>query len=126
MDIIEIRERYNDGCYRYDINIPKKVIEGYAFDENLSIKRNREMVKEYNQKIDDMRNEKMDRQAELNNLLKEHVVDYIVDTYDINRAQAYFIEDFCYVEKHSYMGDYFSHIDEVAEMVENVLKASNS
>lgn len=126
MDIIEIRERYNDGCYRYDINIPKKVIDGYVFDENLSVKRNREMVKEYNQKIDDMRNEKMDRQAELSNRLKEDVVDYIVDTYDINRAQAYFVEDFCYVEKHSYMGDYFSHIDEVAEMVENVLKANNN
>lgn len=126
MDIIDIRERYDNGCYRYDINIPKKVTNDYVFDENLSVKRNREMVAEYNQKIDDMRNEKMYKQAELDNRLNEDVVDYIVDTYDINRAQAYFVEDFCYVEKHSYMGDYFSYIDEVADMVENVLKASNN
>ena len=125
-DIIDIREKYDNGYYRYYIYIPKKVTDDYVFDENLSVKRNREMVAEYNQKIDDMHNEKRDNQAKLDKLLTNDVVSYIVNTYHMNREQASFVERFCYVEKHSYMGDYFSHIDEVAEMVENVLKANNN
>ena len=40
-----------------------------------------------------------------------------------NKKQAEIVENYVYIEKHSYMGDYFSAIDEVAEMVEKVLNA---
>lgn len=122
MDISEIREKYNNGDYMYKMEIPLKIHDGYIFDENLSVKRNREMVAEHNRKVSDMQKEKMMKQNELFCKLTEDVVEYIVDTYNINKRQAYFIESFVYTEKHAFMSDYFSYIDEVAEMVENILK----
>lgn len=126
MDISEIREKYNGGHYIYRMEVPLKVYEGHVFDENLSVKRNREMVVEHNNMVADMLKEKREKQIELYNQLTNDVVSYIVDTYDMNEQQARFVESFCYVEKHSFMNDYFSYIDEVAEMVENVLKANNN
>jgi hypothetical protein len=94
-----------------------------VFDEELSVKRNREMAEEHNQKVEDMKKEKQNRQNELNWQLTKDVVAYIVDSYDISEEQAYIVERFVYVEKHSAMCDYFSSIDGVAEMVEEVIEA---
>ena len=122
MDIVEIREKYDNGYYDYCISIPRKVKEGYVFDENLSVKRNREMVAEHNQKIDDMLKEKRNNQAKLNKQLTDDVVTYIVDSYNISEEQARIVEKFVYTEKHSFMCDYFSWIDEVASMVEEIVE----
>lgn len=122
MDIVEIREKYDNGYYDYCISIPRKVKEGYVFDENLSVKRNREMVAEHNQKIDDMLKEKRNNQAKLNKQLTDDVVTYIVDSYNISEEQARIVEKFVYMEKHSFMCDYFSWIDEVASMVEEIVE----
>lgn len=122
MDIVEIREKYDNGYYDYCISIPRKVKEGYVFDENLSVKRNREMVTEHNQKIDDMLKEKRNNQAKLNKQLTDDVVTYIVDSYNISEEQARIVEKFVYMEKHSFMCDYFSWIDEIASMVEEIVE----
>lgn len=122
MDISEIRERYNNGCYNYQMEIPSKVFDNHVFDENLSVKRNREMVAEHNQKVEDMKKEKSRKQAELYKQLTNDVVEYIVDSYDMSEEQARIVERFVYAEKHSFMNDYFSWIDEVAYMVEDVVR----
>ena len=122
MDISEIRERYNNGCYNYQTEIPSKVFDNHIFDENLSVKRNREMVAEHNQKVEDMKKEKNQKQAELYKQLTNDVVEYIVDSYDMSEEQARIVERFVYAEKHSFMNDYFSWIDEVAYMVEDVVR----
>ena len=46
-DISEIRQDYDNGRYRSNIVIPKKVTENYVFDEDLSVRKNREMVAEH-------------------------------------------------------------------------------
>ena len=96
-DISEIRQDYDNGRYRSNIVIPKKVSENYVFDEDLSVRKNRQ--------------------------LHDDVVAYIMGTCGMNKKQAEIVENYVYIEKHSYMGDYFSAIDEVAEMVEKVLNA---
>lgn len=122
MDIIEIRDNYNSGHYTCHMEIPARVKDNHVFDENLSVKRNREMVVEHNQNVERMKREKMDKQAELYRQLTNDVVAYIVDSYDMNEEQARIVERFVYTEKHSFMCDYFSWIDEVAQMVEEVVK----
>lgn len=122
MDIIEIRDNYNNGHYTCHMEIPARVKDNYVFDENLSVKRNREMVAEHNQQVENMKREKQNKQAELYRQLTDDVVDYIVDSYDISEAQARIVERFVYREKHSFMCDYFSWIDEIACMVADVIE----
>lgn len=122
MDISEIRERYNSGYYNCKMEIPTKVKESHVFDENLSVKRNREMIAEHNQKVEDMKKEKMYRQANLYRQLTDDIVTYIVDSYDMSEAQARIVERYVYNAHHSFMNDYFIFIDEIACMVEDVLK----
>ena len=122
MDIIEIRDNYNNGHYTCHMEIPARVKDNHVFDENLSVKRNREMVVEHNQNVERMKREKMDKQAELYRQLTNDVVAYIVDSYDMSEEQARIVERFVYTEKHSFMCDYFSWIDEVARMVEEVVE----
>ena len=122
MDIIEIRESYNNGYYTCHMEIPARVKDTQVFDENLSVKRNREMVAEHNQKVENMKREKQNKQAELYRQLTNDVVAYIVDSYDMSEKQARIVERFVYTEKHSFMCDYFSWIDEVASMVEEIVE----
>lgn len=122
MDISEIRERYDNGYYRCKIEVPFTVSTDHVFDENLSVKRNREMAAEHNLKVKDMIKEKKNKQAELYHQLTNDVVTYIVDSYDLNEEQARIIERFVYAEKHSSMCDYFSYIDDIAYMVEDIVR----
>lgn len=123
MDISEIRAAWDAGEYYVKMDIPDKVREGHVFDENLSVKRNREMVEEHNANVKRMQDEKWRKQAELSNKLTEDVVKYLMGAYDFNRKQAERFQSYVYIEKHSYMGDYFSAIDELADMVRDVLDA---
>ena len=122
MDIAEIRDNYNNGYYFCKMEIPARVKEGHVFDEELSVKRNREMVAKHNKKVDDMKREKQDKQAELYRQLTNDVVTYIVDSYDMSEEQARIVERFVYTEKHHSMCDYFSWIDDVARMVEEIVE----
>lgn len=122
MDISEICEKYNNGDYTCHIEIPAKLKDGYVFDENLSVKRNREMVVEYNKEIDEARKENNRKQAELYKQFTNDIVEYILDSYDMSEEQARIVERFVYNEKHSFMCDYFSYIDEVAYMVEDIVR----
>ena len=122
MNIEDIANAYWNGDYNYKMQIPDMLNPLYIFDENLSVKRNREMVFEHNQKVEDMRKEQRIKSNELSNKLTNDVVAYIVSTYDMNEDQARIVERYVYQKEHDFMTDYFSTIDEVAEMVEAALK----
>ena len=116
----EIRQDYNMGNYSYRVEIPNKLPETHVFDENLSVKENRRMVADHNQHVENMRKEKQKRNAELSNQLTRDVIAYIVDNYELTEAQAAIVERYVYIEKHAFMGDYFSAIDSMAEFAENI------
>lgn len=122
MDISEIRYRYDNGDYTCKMEIPARVKDNHVFDEELSVRRNREMVAEHNKRVDDITREKQNKQAELYRQLTTDVVTYIVDSYDMSEEQARIVERFVYREKHAFMCDYFSWIDEVAQMVEEIVE----
>ena len=119
--IEDIRKDYNAGLYRDNTILPGKLREDFVFDEDLSVKENRRLVAEHNETVARMTREKMMKNTELDRKLHADVVAYIVDVYNMTEAQANIVENYVYTEKHSFMGDYFSAIDDVAEMVERVL-----
>lgn len=122
MNIVNIRSKFNNGDYTVKIDIPNKVPGNYVFDEDLSVKRNREMVLEHNHKVDEMRKQKSDQQTELSNQFTHDVIQHILNSYDVSEAQARIIEAFVYDERHSSMTDYFNYIDTLCSMIEEVLK----
>lgn len=117
----DIRRDYNNGAYVCHMIIPERVSDSHVFDENLSVKKNREMAKERNQKVTELTKERMMRNNELFLQMRNDVVKYIAATYNMTEEQARFVEEYVYVEKHSFMCDYFGSIDEICEMVERVL-----
>lgn len=129
LHIDDIRENYDTGRYSVGYNYPgefpeeamKKLPIDYVFDEDLSVKRNREMVIEHNDKVEHLRARKRSLQADLDRKLTEDVVKYIEENYDLTLAQARIVEMWVYREKHSFMCDYFSYIDTFAEFADDVI-----
>ena len=76
-DISEIRQDYDNGRYRSNIVIPKRVTENYVFDEDLSVRRNRELVEEHNSRVEDLKRRKRAGQEDHNRQLTYDVVEYI-------------------------------------------------
>jgi hypothetical protein len=124
LHINDIRKLYNEGHYTYkdSTNCDKRRLpEDYVFDENLSVKRNREMVKEHNDEVEHFKRIKQSRQADLDRKLTEDVVAYIKENYNLTEAQARLVEMFTYQEKHSFMCDYFNYIDTFAEFADDIV-----
>jgi hypothetical protein len=127
MDISEIRDRYYAGRYTAESsNILAHVSESHIFDEDLSVKRNRELAIEHNNRRAELIKERNIKQNELFQQLTNDVVDYIVDNYELNRQQARIVERFIYREKHYYMNDYFEAVDEYSEFAEFLVNVEES
>lgn len=116
LDIDEIRVNYNNGVYTYKANIPKKVKPDHVFDEELSVRRNRELVQEHNDNVDLLRQDKNRIQHELDKRLTYDIVVYMMENYDLTERQAKIVENFVYQHYHSSMSDYFSYIDTFADL----------
>ena len=120
-DIDEIRNKYNVGEYTYKVEIPKKVKPDHVFDEDLSVRRNRELAMEHNDNVDQMQRDKNRKQAELSERLTTDVVEYIKAYYDLDERQARILENFVYQHYHSCMSDYFGYIDTFADLAFQLL-----
>ena len=127
LDIREIRKRFEEGYYTYklpdEISLKTLPVE-YVFDENLSVKRNREMVLEWNNRVKEQKLLKAEGQANLNKQLTQDVVNYIHENFNLSVEQAKVVEAFVYSEHHSFMCDYFSYIDTFAELADDLINLS--
>lgn len=121
LDIDEIRNKYNAGEYTYRVVIPKKVKPDHIFDEELSVRRNRELVKEHNDSIDQLWRDKNKKQSELDDCFTKDIVEYIMAYYDLDERQARIVENFVYQHHHSSMCDYFGYIDTYADFAFQLL-----
>ena len=121
LDINEIRVNYNNGVYTYKADIPKKVKPDHVFDEELSVKRNRELAQEHNDNVDRLCRYKIRIQSELNERLTYDVVVYMMENYGLTERQAKIIENFVYQHYHSSMSDYFGYIDTFADFAFQLL-----
>lgn len=124
LTINDIRELYDKGHYTYReelVSPGHKLSDNYIFDEELSVRRNREMVLEHNKSVDEYIALKHKKQAELDKELAEDIVSYITEYYSLTDRQARVVERFVYQEHHSFMCDYFSYIDTFAEFAETII-----
>lgn len=118
----DIRVAWDAGEYYYHpSDLPKKIREGYVFDEDKSVRENREMVEAHNLEVDRKKKEASNINAERQKRFTDDVVEYLMDSYNFSRKQAARVESYVYAEKHSYMGDYFGALDEVADLVSDVV-----
>jgi len=123
LDIDEIIVNYNKGVYTYKADIPKKVKPDHVFDEELSVKRNRELAQEHNDNVDRLWRDKNRIQHELDERLTYDVVVYMMENYDLTERQAKIVENFVYQHYHSYMSDYFGYIDTFADLANDLVKS---
>ena len=122
MDISEIIHKYDRGEYRSKLTVPKKLKADHIFDEELSVRRNREMVEEHNERVELLRKESYNIQAELDKQLSHDICCYITETYyNISYEVAVKIKRFCYTYWHSDMVVFFNYIDVVSNFVDNLL-----
>ena len=64
MDLNTIRKAWDEGAYHCNLTVPQKVGPNHVFDENLSVKRNREMVEKHNANVERLKEDKWRRQSE--------------------------------------------------------------
>lgn len=120
MDIQKIIEKYNQGEYKHDYSYKSKVKLDHVFDENLSVKQNREMAIKHNADIDIERANHRSAQIILEEKLDHDIICYITESYDLDYNTAKKVQQFCYKEKHHCMHDYFYYIDTIASFVEGL------
>lgn len=125
MDIYEIKQRYSDHYYDVERPTLRKYEPGHVFDEDKSVKWNREKLVEYNEGVNRQMREYLDQCYAKDTEFKGDVCQYLVEAYEVSHAQAELIQAYVWEEHHSCMSEYFDYIDDVAEVVRNILNTSN-
>lgn len=121
INLEDIRDRWNNGEYTVHMDISRKLPDGYIFDEDLSVKRNRELVAQHNLRVDELLAEKRARQNELDCKFYQNIIEYLKETYKLSEEQAKAVNNLAYSEHHSFMGDYFSYLDTYAEFAVKII-----
>lgn len=123
--IEKIRSIYEKGGYSATYPTREKVPDNYVFDENMSVKWNREAVQRWNEDVKEAKNRYYSLTNEYLKELFEDIAQYLCNNYSkINHAQGLFLTEHCYEEYHSCMSDFFYNIDYVAEFYETMLDLS--
>lgn len=109
----------------YDVNRSQivtlhKVSKGHIFDEDLSVKRNKELVEENNEAYINQCKEYNTKRHELNSQLYVDAVSVLVHEYGVSTEKASVIYDYAYRESHSAgMQEVFQTADELFDLVAN-------
>ena len=97
--------------------------DDYVWDENLSVKENRECTKQYNESILENAKELDSKKIEARNELRKAVLKYIMEEYDVTEILADVVWTWCCIhhedEAHNYIGDAMELVDSVMEKVVN-------
>lgn len=122
-DIGEIQKDYASGCYAVPHpEMPEFVPLGYIFDEDKSVRENREMVNTHNEEAKKARNDYRLQLDQQEIRMRNDVKEYVAGAYGMSMASADIIERYTWEEYHSAVYDYLTAIEDVAEMVSDVVK----
>jgi hypothetical protein len=98
--------------------------EDYVWDENMSVKANRDYTKQYNETILENAKELDNKKSEAHKELRKAVLNYIMEEYDVTEILADVVWTWCCVhhddEAHNYISDAMDLIEGVMEKVINV------
>lgn len=118
----KIRIAYNNKEYETKLLYPTSEMfptfkENHVFDENQSIKWNREKVIEENNKKKEALKIYKESQSTLDRKLTEDIIQAIMEENNISEAKAYIVYNYVYQEYHSNFSDLFSYIDDVIDLI---------
>ena len=114
-----IKRMYENDGYEAIRPSMKKVPENHVFDEDKSVKWNREAVINWNNEVKQEMQNYRKRQNECHEELMEDIAQYLCNNYcKINHAQGLFLARWCYEEYHSCMSDFFINIYHIADFYE--------
>lgn len=128
LTIEEIRERLNEGYY--DCKVPFPDFKGrlkpdHIINEDWSIKKNREMVKEHNEKINNSYKEYNDESRRVSKLFKDDCIKAIkngsIIKFDDNQAGIVFNKAY----EHGHSGGHYEVIGYLVDEIEYLNKLFN-
>lgn len=116
--ISEIKEDYNSGMYRTKMEYPKNLIykEGYVFDEEKSVRWNKEEYLKLKDENEIYRKSYKDAESVLRNELEESIINAICYEFELNRNQAELIYSYAYRNNHSHFYEIFYVIEEFCSL----------
>lgn len=96
--------------------------ENYIWDENLTVRQNKEQTAKYNAEIDTEIEKRKHEYSEANKALREAIIDYIVDNCNIScsRSQAEVMWNYCRIQHED---DPHNYVDDVIELFEKLMEA---
>lgn len=97
--------------------------DDYVWDENLSVKANREYTKQYNETILENAKDLDNKKSEARNELRKAVLEYIMEEYDVTEILADIVWTWCCIhhedEAHNYISNAMELVDKVVEKLVN-------
>lgn len=123
--IEELRNAYMAGEFKTKLEYVSsmaKLRAGHVFDENQSVKWNRDQLELHNEEIDKKIKAYRDDNSRLSSELHEETIQSLQNDYGLNKEQAEKIQGYAYTEYHSSMHDYFYHLDELAKLMKDVIE----
>ena len=130
-DTNEIKLSYNDvieklenGDYEPEVVlIPKKLASDHIFDEDLSVKQNRQMLEDYNNMRCDKIKLNRQKANEADKRFETDLASALVNDYSLNQAQAAKIVAVAYDAEHSEGRHHVAHTArEIAELYRELWK----
>lgn len=95
----------------------------YIWDENWTVKTNREYTKQYNETILKEAEDLDNKQKEARKKFRKAVLNYIMEEYDVTEILADIVYTWCCIhhedEAYNYIGDAMELVDSVMEKVVN-------
>lgn len=123
MTIYALRNMYNAGYY----NAPtpdskmKRLQDDHVFDENQSVRWNRDKVAKWNDKVDKYLNSIKMEASKKQDDLHADAAKSLMEEFGFNQKQAEIIENHVYSDKHSCMNDYFYELKCIGELIHDVI-----
>lgn len=122
MTIEQAKMQYMMGKYDIDFSAFNTTYldTGYVFDENKSVKWNREQVKEFNQGVPAEIRRRKEAQIQKDEEFKSDCIRAIRDDYNFGEGTANKIFVYCYAKYHSNMYEFFDSIEDIAELLHDI------
>lgn len=124
ISVQDVYNNYQNNAYRNTDDYPKgrSLPDTHVFNEELSVKANRELVKEHNLNLQATRDAYRAKSGELEIKLRADAVAALMCEYDLTQNQAELVDSFAFQEKHSSTSDYIQSLYEYGDLAQSLLK----
>lgn len=124
--IEDVKQAYKDGAYsiNYDDYDTDRVRADHVFDEDKSVKWNREQVKIHNDRVAEEYKRRSHDEREMDNKLRQDTLDVINKSFGISADRAGMLYEYCYDRYHDCMDEFFDELWDLCDLVNKVIAAN--